>query len=508
MPQPPLNIAIRQEQQPDADNVSIVSGRGMPGKPTQGDVTVSTRSGQAQDPGTAAFAVYTGTGRILTSSLTAAVIVAGAGIESYRSLVSSLQAAVTVSSGNPQVYIYTSLGEFNPISVDIRRAITDVTWTMSAEFAGIRAPAMHRHMRYQAIDADGNPQWLFTGIVPDRSYKMQVAETRTSVNAYDYGFFLSQQQVPYDETTMDLQGDYSSWDEWITHLLEGTKILPHRINPCSAEDTEFSFTPKTTKIEAARKIAKYTDFIFYVYWINKGTDDKPQLRPAAYFVHIDDIDDPTIGLDLPAPYTVTIDDTTLIDIPDIQTIADEEYNRVIVRGNDGGGTWYTAIEETAEVTNGDEVAREYYEEESRWNTQAKTDARATDLLGFFTTDRYKVRATFIKRHNLRPWQKIRFQGPGFPDSLTDMGWLRITNIQHRISHLDDTVQIEAVPDTNINLEWLENTNDDSVTETETIVDNKIETRPGPQIGTVTAIDGNTATVETERGDIIKARIVE
>ena len=291
--------------------------------------------------------------------------------------------------------------------------------------------------------------------------------------------------------------------DWIEHLLDGTGIVAYRIEDGPDVDAEFTFTPTTTKMKAIETIAEFCGYLFHVYW--SGDDAR------AYFIDPDNIDDAENGIDLPEPYTVTINDGTLVEIPSAKSVSEKTYNRIIVRGRDASENVYlTSVAETQNLIDELEIAREYYEESLNYSTQALCDARSAFLLAGLSNEMYTVRATFIKRHDFRLWQKIRFTGEGFPTQIVNMGWLRIVSIKYSIQKVNEVVTIECTMDQDISLisELADVFDSNSTSETVSIVRTSLMSLAEIQAGTVTAIDGSIATVLLENGNTIQARILQ
>lgn len=387
--------------------------------------------------------------------------------------------------------------------ITVKRSIADAMWQMLVTFTGNRVPPPQRHIIYDAVDVFGNSNRIFSGIIPDTDYAVACADNRTAITAHDYAYYLTRQKVPYDETTIKRVVEYPTWGDWIEHLLDGTGIVAYRIEDGPDVDAEFTFTPTTTKMKAIETIAEFCGYLFHVYW--SGDDAR------AYFIDPDNIDDAENGIDLPEPYTVTLQDGSLVDIPSAKSVSEKTYNRIIVRGRDSSNNVYlTSIAETQNLINELELAREYYEESLNYNTQALCDARSAFLLAGLSNEMYTVRATFIKRHDFRLWQKIRFTGEGFPTQIVNMGWLRIVSIQYSIQKVNEVVTIECTMDQDISLisELADVFDSNSTSETVSIVRTSLMSLAEIQAGTVTAIDGSIATVLLENGNTIQARILQ
>lgn len=388
-------------------------------------------------------------------------------------------------------------------SLTVKKSIADAMWQMDVSFEGFKVPPPQRHIIFDTPDVFGNMNRIFSGIIPEPDYALSSVNTRTSITAYDYSYFLSRQMVPYDETTIRLCTAYPTWGSWVEHLLEGTGITAYRIAAGPITSAEFTFSPKTTKMTAIQSIADYLGYLFHIYW--SGDDAN------AYFIDPANIDDPVNGLDLPDPYTVTVDDGTLIEVNSARPVSEKTYNRIIVRGRDPTTNIYlTSIAESQNLIDELELAREYYEESLNYTTQAICDARSAFLLAGLAGEMYTIRAAFKLRHDFRLWQKIRFVGDGFPARVANTGWLRIVNIQHRCQEANEVVTIECTMDQDISLisELADVFDSNTVSETVSIVDSALSNQVEIQAGTITAIDGTTATVVLENGNTIQARLLQ
>lgn len=389
-------------------------------------------------------------------------------------------------------------------SVDISKSVNDTMWVLTTTVRG-DSPAEFFHYAYDTKDHNGADQVLFTGFTPDTVNRHTALQNQSDVVMYDYGWYLSAQYLPDDALVINLGGNRTTWAEWIKYLLEGTGITPYRIASSTADDKEFNFTARTTKRDAIDTISKYCGFIFVVGW---STSTPPE--PIAYWIDQEDIDDPSAGLDLPAAVTITWPDPHLVEIPSVQGTPEEKINRVRVRGSDTSGNWYSATMQTPALTTGEEIAREYYEESSAWNSQAKVNARALALYNYFTTTTYTVEAKLLKRMDLRLYQKIRFQGSGFSSRLTSLGWLRIIEINYHVSGIEKYVTIKAVTDKgqlSLLLERMNYAAGGTISDIDTIVSNQISSIPMTEVGTVLSISGDIATVQTESGKIVQARVI-
>jgi hypothetical protein len=251
--------------------------------------------------------------------------------------------------------------------------------------------------------------------------------------AFTAGENLTVNNVVYgtaDGATLDETGTvtFIRPEEYVIRLLGGsnfwrqtTGIEPYRINSTSSyygpglekPDIDFIFDQKDTKIQAIDKICQYLEYVFLVKPRIVGTFVPGvinQSEQSAYFVKETDIDDPVLGLDLPAEVTITNPDTYLVSPVTEEVKGEEKYNRVIVRCQSLTGYWFTGKRETTAVIQGDELPIEYYEINPDCSTQAEADARALDLFTYYSAQIKSWKATFNLRADFRLLQKLTFSG--------------------------------------------------------------------------------------------------
>jgi hypothetical protein len=201
----------------------------------------------------------------------------------------------------------------------------------------------------------------------------------------------------------------------------------------------FEFGDRCTRWKAIQEVCDYCNFVFVVKWRHVGGT----WRPCAYFVHEDDIDSATIGLDIPAAVTITNPDAYLMDGISVKDSPEHQYNRVLATGYDTAtATYFYATAQTAEVSAGTEIPIEYVHADASLNTQAKTDTKAQELIDFFQASAKVYVARFKRRMDLELYQKISFSGYNKIDT-ADM---RITRISYSRSAANDIVEIEFSKD--------------------------------------------------------------
>lgn len=406
--------------------------------------------------------------------------------------------------------LYIALDELDITQFSVSKSVTDDIWAMNATIDGFTQlnTDVLRHATFSTTDHLGISQSIFAGILPKSSHTIKDAANKTTITGYDYAWYLSRQQVqtafqhnvatinPADVITGILGGN--DWEET-------TGIMPYKINQVttwgdSLNSKVFDFTIGTTKKQAIDKICAYCRFVFLVKWIVvEGI-----AIAAAYFISEDDID---TDLDLPDPVTFTYPDPYLMDSIKPVVKGDERYNRVIVIGRNNAGGVFTATVESPAVTAGDELPIEKIENSGSWTTQAQVTARAVELYAYYSSVAYTYSASAIDRMDLELLQKIKIVGyTGVSEN-----WMRITKIKKSIRATNDGIEKEIEIEFTENVKWsalrrmYRYSSDDITNEIETTVDNKISQIPGMQVGTCTALDGQSATIVLESGETITTR---
>lgn len=435
-----------------------------------------------------------------------------------------------ILSYSPELILYPvctetkseTLADYPVGEATVSKTITDACWQLETEFVGPEAPPVFFPLHHDAQDHTGVTRHLFTGIAPSMNKDVSSAGMKTRATAYDYSWYLSAQYIPDDARTMEVSTAWwvwgrSSWQDWIEYLLEDTGITAYRIRTGPAVVwKQFIFTNKTTKKEAIDQISKYCNYVFEVRWRDYGTTENPDWRPVAYWVPEAEIDDSDDGLDIPAPVTLTWPEPHLVDMPKIETNPEERINRVRIIGANGEGAFYSRTVETAAVTAGAELPREYMEESSSLTTQTQVNTYASAMLTYFARPAVTVSMKFIDRFDLQLYQKIKF-GAGFPlefyeltDGRDGINYLRIVSIKYHTGPADNYVEVTAVYDHPIIIIknrqhivkpcW--------ITEVEDSVKKGIESQIRATVGTIESIagDGLTAVMITELGSRIRIRL--
>jgi hypothetical protein len=191
----------------------------------------------------------------------------------------------------------------------------------------------------------------------------------------------------------------------------------------------------------------------------------------------------------------------LIRVNRIEEITSQKINRVKVYGEAEDGTPYSAVRETPEVTSGEEKPIEFVYSNKNLQTQAEVDAHADYLFNLYNETVWRFEAEFKLRTDLELLQKIKFVDfANIPEEE-----MRITKIQYIRKTADIHVKIGFVPDQPLST-MREEMTDPSMSDLIDDVVDEIDV-PNIEIGTVTNVSGNQATVDLERGGTVTARIL-
>jgi hypothetical protein len=410
---------------------------------------------------------------------------------------------------------YLDLADFKLQEITISKNIKDTLWNCSAtldEYYDIDLMTKP-NVVFIILDHLDNPHALFSGIMPETTPEIAAAANKTTLVGHDYGWYLANQYVPsaYQHNTAG-----TNPATIITGLLGGsdwaitTNIEPYNINTVTQwggtlASRVFDFDGNTTKIAAINKICDYCRYMFVVKSRDLGDG---YYQPCGYFIDENDID---TELDLPAEVTFTNPDPYLDGKIRIARRATERYNKITVTGRDPAGTVFTKTLSSANLTAGYELPVEFVENSGAWTTQLQVDARCLELYNYYINPTTVFTATFIDRFDLELLQKFKFMK--YTSQGVTEDWMRITSITYSLRKgsegISRTVTIEFTTNQAFsNLDRMYRSNSpDFATETESIFDGKMMQVPKNEVGTVTAIDGNTATVLLEDGRTVTARIV-
>jgi hypothetical protein len=302
-------------------------------------------------------------------------------------------------------------------------------------------PAFFEMVEATASDHLDITRTPFVGIIPTVNLTLATAANKANLTGYDYAWYLTVQYVPSDDR-ITLEDTNPS--ETIETLLGGgtwatvTGIEPYRINNVDDWDNikkSFEFGDRCTRWKAIQEIADYCNFVFVVKWRKVSGS----WRPCAYFVHEDDIDSSTAGLNIPAQVTITNPHPYLMSGVYVKDSPEHQYNKVLVTGYDvATDTYYYAEAKKP----GTEIPIEYVYADASLNTDQKTSDKAQELLDFFQASAKVYVARFKQRMDLELYQKINFVGY---DKI-DPADMRITRIMYSREAYNDTVEIEFMKD--------------------------------------------------------------
>lgn len=385
----------------------------------------------------------------------------------------------------------------------ISKTITDRMWTLNFTLDKDEAPAPLIGIRAFATDYADVEHCLFVGFVPGANYIRQSANNKVNITAYDHSWYLTAQYVPKSHWEWDITGnsgdsfvfDMCGGDDW--ENITGTHYPHDQFSQCINPGTMIS-DPKTTKMEAIEELCTTCDNMWWTdfpEWLGVRITQ-------AYYMPYGNIDSY-----LPAKVTFTSPSDYVID-QKINIDIKEEYNRVIVYGtNPITGDWYTKTEEYSAVTAGELEPIEFVYSDAKLTTQAKVDAKALALYDIVSTTSARTYiATLTNRYDLRLLQKVKFVGYDEIDEVD----MRITAISYQRVLNQDRVVISFTADqsfANFRL-FARCTIDDPITTQQQVIENAVTKLANIEVGTVTAVNGNEATITLERsGNSIKARIL-
>lgn len=407
-------------------------------------------------------------------------------------------------------------------SLKVSKTIRDAFWQLESHIVDVSIPSNYSDVLIELEDQSGNSKAIFCGITaPDESYDLKLVEEAVDIYAYDLRWFLSRQFVPDTQLVL---ADTDSVIAYIEDLLGGsnwatvTGVEPYKIRSPDPAITkkEFIFNPDTSKLDAIAEIAEYYNCIFEVKWRNAGTEQSPDWITCAYFIRSEEIDDDTDGLDLPLPAVLEKTDNDILEIT-VANSSDDKYNRIIAKGCDSSGNWYTGVVESPNVTDGTAKPREYMEYPSPYVTsQASADQRASELYALFNFPVKRISATLAKRHDLELYQLVKFDGwIEYTDVLYTVGmagvnWVRIVEISHVKTATSSEVHIVCVPDRDLSHSRLKgySVSPNSVDITESIVMDVLASQASTEIGVATLPEsGSTASVALKRGGTITAKVL-
>ncbi len=410
----------------------------------------------------------------------------------------------------PHVYIFTDIDNFLVENWSVSKTIQDVLWKFTGAIDKLVVPSYFINFIVFAKDHLDVEHTIFLGFIPGADYTRATAADKATLNAYDFGWYLSSQFVP---ESIRITPKGANPADTIKTLLGGedwmstTGIEPWQIRTVSDWATTkkpFIWNSKTSKWKAIKEICDYTHHVFVVKWRKTVNNE---YYSAAYFVHEDDALLDTL-LDLPPMETIYYPDPYLMSDVKINDKQEAKYNRVIVKGaNKITGDWYSKTVESPGVTNGDELPIEYVYESTDMDSQAKTDAKAVELYNFFHTIARIYTASFKKRMDLELYQKIKFIGY---DKIEEVE-MRITAITYRRRVAEDIVEIQFTPEQKLAdlRKLMRSMGADFMTEQQRIKEDFFIDLTEIAVGTVTEIDGNEAIVQLEKDEgLVKARIID
>lgn len=389
----------------------------------------------------------------------------------------------------------------------ISKSISDQTWQLTMTMDKDDAPEPLIGIRAFATDHASVEHCLFIGFIPGAQYIRKIAGNKVSITAYDFSWYLTAQTVAthcrrrwVDEWTafswiMDLIGGYA----------EGENVTGLKL--CTLNDYEIdctypgylSWNAQETKMKAIQDMCDICEKLFWIRFKETATDVYSSCITWVSPVNLDNF--------LPAMVTFTEPSDYVVNVH-INVNRMERYNRICVYGTDPTtGDWYEKILETAAVTAAEEKPIDYVVEDDKLTSQAKVDAKAAALytkLQTVSPDTYS--ATLTNRYDLELLQKVKFVGYNDIPEID----MRITAISYQRQLNNDKVIISFTEDqTFAEFKTLDRSAEPDIIQTqEQVIRKTIQGIANLQIGTVTKIEGNVATIILEReGTEVTARIL-
>lgn len=343
------------------------------------------------------------------------------------------------------------IADYKTESWTVSKSIEDALWVLQTQIDKQVVPAALETIQATASDHTDDAHTVFVGIIPAADYTLAAVANKAVLTGYDYAWYLTVQYVPEylrtiaisqnpATTIAQLLGEDTTQtpaQEWA----KNTGIEPYRLNNVTDWaniQKIFEFDDKCTRWKAIQEIADYCNYVFVVKW----RDVVGSWRPCAYFVHEDVIDTAGVGIDIATQTTITEPDSHLLDGVTVKDNPEHQYNKVLTTGYDTTAQTYFYAEAKAAGVGDTILPVEYVHADASLTTQAKTEAKAQEILEFFQASAKVYVARFKKRMDLELYQKINFIGYN-KVAIDDM---RITRITYSRSKANDVVEIEFMKD--------------------------------------------------------------
>lgn len=386
----------------------------------------------------------------------------------------------------------------------ISKSLNDRMWQLNFTLDKDEAPAPMTGIRAFATDHNDVEHCLFVGFIPGAEYIRKIANDKVSITAYDFSWYLTTQHISEKSFFGSMYSIYNLVLPWyIESLIGDANSLNEtglKFGGCSFSCTHegrYDWPLDMTAMEMIEKMEEICDMQFLVFLKKEGE----VYMPTVYLLNSTDIE-----AHVPALTTFTNPSDYVTDLK-ISENRMEDYNRIIVYGTSPlYGDWYHKIIESAEVTAGDEKPIEYLHIDEKLIAQVDVDAKATELYNILhDIPATTYNATLTNRYDLCLLQKVKFVGYSDIPEIE----MRIITISYQRILNNDSVAIGFTADQSFNnLRLLGRYISDSVQTQKQIINDTIKGIANLQIGTVTAIDGNVATIDLERSETeIKARIL-
>ncbi|MCK5431636.1 MAG: hypothetical protein KAJ03_02770, partial [Gammaproteobacteria bacterium] len=169
--------------------------------------------------------------------------------------------------GVPSTYIFIDLDNLSAIGWNVSKTIQDPLWKLSTQLTGTDVPTPFRHLRVIAPDHNDVDRTVFIGFLPQARSNLSGAGNFTSLNGFDYAWYLTSQYIAEAQRITDEDTDPSVT---ITAILGGddwaktTGIEPYNIDTVTDWATikkSYIFDPNASKWKSIQEICEHTNHV-------------------------------------------------------------------------------------------------------------------------------------------------------------------------------------------------------------------------------------------------------
>lgn len=393
---------------------------------------------------------------------------------------------------------------YNLETLTISKGQQDAHWRLNATINGYQSFSGNTKVTtYSTTDYNDDMKMLFSGIVPISRPHFRAADNKTTIEGFDYGWYLSHQPVPSAYTHITASVNPATV---IAALLDETPIEAYNIDTVTAyggtlNSKTWDFEKNSTKWTVIQKLCKYCRYVFTVQW------DTTTGTPRAYFVNETDIDT-ALGLPTMVTFTSTDNPEYIDGEISYEIKGDAKYNRVVCYGRDSTGGSLSSTLQSTDLTNKipGVYPVTYVESSGSFTTQAQLDTRAAELCSYYASVKKVYTATLIN-HFLIPLQKVKFTG----FTGVDEDDMRITDVVYSIDGPMKKCRITFMSNA---LYWsidqmYRESEPDIIGQIESVFDFKATGIATNKFGTVTAKNETThkATIQLNDGTVTEANYI-